>query len=38
MIEKVNKRVLNVLNKYNNKEMQKKYLTKETAFSRENDI
>lgn len=35
MNEKVNKRVLNVLNKYSNKEMQKKYLTKETAFSRE---
>lgn len=35
MNKKVNERVLNVLNKYNNKEMQKNYLTKETAFSRE---
>ncbi len=35
MNEKVNERVLKVLNKYNNKETQENYLTKETAFSRE---
>ncbi len=35
MNKKVNERVLKVLNKYNNKETQKNYLTKETAFSRE---
>ena len=34
MNKEVNERVLSVLNKYNDKENQKKYITKEGAFSR----
>lgn len=34
MNQKVNERVLNVLNSYNKKEIQKDYLTKKTGFSR----